>query len=224
MLTKIRATTFLLLSIVLMTPRFNHAKVNENGDFQIWTVDGIFVEIDPHISWLVATELRWGDKAKILYYQYAETAFFFHPKQWLWIAPSYRQEWNYRKHTDKYWSTIFSPYVNVMFAQVSNQWSYSWRNFLMYRCIRGSLPSEFRYRTRLQVIFPKVNYFPIWIYVSEEAFFDQRVGFSQNRLIAGAQYTRKDRFRTAIEYMYRNLKENSWSYQNILNIRIHLEF
>ena len=200
--------------------------LNANGDFQIWNIVGVLAEVRSDLRLLGQTELRWGDNGNLLYFQYAEASCYYQPKTWFWIGPSYRQEWNYVINDTRPWSTVYSPFIDISLGNTFSGWNISTRNFLMYRVIVSDVfPNEFRYRNRIQLILPKVNYFPIWLYGSEEFFIDQHYGLTQNRLIAGAQYTRKDRFRTAIEYMYRNLKQfGNWSHQNVLNIRIHLEF
>ena len=168
--------------------------------------------------------MRWGDDGSIFYYQYADTGAYAFPSSWCTIGACYRQEFNYLIRANRDWKTVYSPYTALIFSDCFSGWRLTNRNFFMYRFIEGDFNSGYRFRSRLQLTFPKVNYFPIWLYASEELFLDQHGGFTQNRMIAGVEYTRKDRFRTAIEYMYRNIKEPSWSYQGILNIRIQLEF
>lgn len=215
---------YILALSLLFLPSRLFPEINSNGDVQLWNQDSIFTAFNSEWACQGQTEMRWGCNGNTFYYQNVELTVFYKPLSWFWIGPTYRQEWNYLRNSKRPWSTIYSPYVNMSFAQTFSGWQLSSRNYFMYLITRGDRASEFRYRNRLQMILPKVNYFPIWLYISEELFIDQHGGFTQNRLAAGIQYTRKDRFRTALEYIYRSLKDPEWTYQNILNIRIRLEF
>lgn len=204
------ATALLLKSTV-------DGQVNHNGDFQVWSYLSIEKKLEDAWSSRLVGVMRWGDDASTLYFMYAQWQAVY-KKKFIEVAPGYRQE--YFKPAQE-WFVRYNPLIDVTLF-FEGVWQWEDRNRILYH-IPQNVSSSFIYRNRLRVTSPEMtSFFELKFFAEDEVFFQEHIGFSQNRFTIGLLGTLTSYLKGRIYYTYRNLKqENHWNYQNVLGVHVY---
>lgn len=106
-----------------------------------------------------------------------------------------------------------------------SEFGFKLRNRLEYRKIESA--ESWRWREKIKITRPvTMDGFAFTPYVSEEIFYDFRVGdFNQNRIAVGLSKEIGRNLGIGLYYMYKsNKKENSWSGANVLGTKFEIAF
>lgn len=161
--------------------------------------------------------MRYGDDASRLYFAYGQWQLVYKEKC-IEVAPGYRQEYF---RPNQLWLTRYNPMIDVTFF-LPFMWQWEDRNRILYH-IRDNLPSVFIYRNRLRLTTPQFTcVLKLQFFVDDEVFFQEELGFVQNRLSIGLFSSPASWIKARVYYMYRNLKLGDiWTYQNVLAFHIY---
>jgi len=205
-------------------PCLSWAEINQNGDFQIWNRNFAGVHLGKKWTFISQLEFRWGDDASTLYYTLLQPQLRYTPVPWLIIAPGYRQFWQ-RNLVKESLRPGYAPVLDISFLILMQDWQIRDRSGIEY-IIHRSNPNHFLYRNRLRIIPPwSFTRFGINPFIEDEIFIRERVGFEQNRLLAGLFYLLQKNTSGELFYMLRYLKTGrSWTYQNVLGLVILFSF
>jgi hypothetical protein len=192
------------------------AQVNHNGDFQLWSHTQFDKKIKEPFGVRFSTAFRWGDNASRLFYEYYQPQITF-TKNKVVIAPGYRQLF---QNTTGKWIAYYMPMIDL-FLSFPLSWEIEDRNRVFYQ-IPGHGSSVWIYRNRIRIYSP--IFCKIKLFAEEEAFFQEGSGFNENRLGGGifAAFTKV--INAHFFYTYHNLKQKSWTYQNLLRFELSFNF
>jgi hypothetical protein len=201
------------LAAVFLLPSTIYGQVNHNGDFQVWSYLSIEKEINSAWRSRFLGVMRWGDDASTLYFTYAQWQAVYRNKD-LEIAPGYRQE--YFK-PGREWFARYNPLIDITLFFPCTTWRWEDRNRFVYQ-IPQNVSSSLIYRNRLRVTSPELtSFFKLKLFLEDEVFFQEGVGFNQNRVAIGLVGSLTSYLDGRLYYMYRTLKQGStWTYQNVL--------
>lgn len=203
------------------------ARVNGNGDFQIWNETSFHFQLDPRVTSKLSVEFRWGDHAKTLFYKHIQHKLACEVNPYLTLRPSYRMIW--LREGNK-WVIIYQPFFEfLLHLLVTPHVRIFNRNRITYSIVPNELGggNSFGYRNRTRFIIPlTLGNYQFEIFVGDEVFFREGRGFSQNRAMAGFILPRGERAHFELFYVYRNLKNRShdWTYQNVLRLSANFFF
>lgn len=218
-----------LLIILLVFAGFLNAdiqQVNKNGDFQIWTYAFMGVDMHPEWQFQLSAEFRWGDDASTLYYKYLQGQILYKAASWIEIAPGYRQEYIRNREKKDKWANLFDPLMDVILYIPGSSWKLADRNRLEYLIDRDR-KNLWLYRNRFLAISPwKADFLQLNPFFSNEIFFLQDKGFSQDRVTIGfySTWASYAKLKTYYTWRYLKKKKTNWSYQNILALQLFLRF
>lgn len=217
------------------------ARVNQNGDFQIWNYLSFEQQIKRNLASRLLGEWRFGDQASRLYLTYIQLQGVY-KKNKLEIAPGYRQEYS---RPEKNWRAFYTPLIDITFFFNATEKLFSskrqslspirdffcffvdWedRNRIFYQ-IPEHLPASWIYRNRLRMTSSEITRcLKLKLFLDEEIFLREREGFFQNRVSFGLFATFNAKVSGRIYYIYRLLKQDSdWTYQDVLAFQLFFTF
>ncbi len=214
-----------LLCFPFLTSLFG--TVNANGDFQIWASEFSVHSINNKTNFTVYNDFRFGNDAKELYVYQARFQYRHSPTSWLTLAPSYRQFFvkSPTRNGDK-WHPSFNPLFEITFFLKRKWIEVSQRNWGLYFINTPPLTRNlWQYRNRLLFLTPwnftKLQISPV---LSEEVFFTEHRGFSENRITFGFRSTLQEKVRLNAGYMLRSLKNSTNSFNQISVLTLSLMF
>jgi hypothetical protein len=195
-------------------------QLNENGDFQVWSflsVENRFAKTWHSRLWGVA---RWGDDASQLYFTYAQGQIVY-TKNWFEVAPGYRQEYHISANQ---WEPVYAPLCDIFFTLIG-KWEIEDRNRIIYHMPKNA-EKHWSYRNRIRLLSPAIpSFFSIKLFLDNEFFFREKVGFNQNRLSIGVLGTPLSFLNVRVNYMYRSLKSSEvWIHHNVAVAHFHFDF
>jgi Protein of unknown function (DUF2490) len=212
--------------LFLLCPLSAFATLNGNNDFQIWNKDTLELRLMEQGDFYGEFDCRFGDDASKLYYKHVHLQFLYRYNSFFTIGPGYR--WIYTLTNGKFALTT-SPLLDLIFSLSRNGWRLDARNRLQLLD-----PSKHAEGDRRWLFREKLYFFTPWKwtswhlnpYVTEELFFEQTKGFSQNRFYVGLALRPHRMVGGALFVMLRNLKNAShhWTHQYVLGMNFSLYF
>lgn len=164
-----------------------YGKISQNQDFQLWLFNSWKWKVGKGTSFILDTELRYGDNASQAYYSYLQSQLEFTLCPEVIITPGYRQDYLLRFNKKK-WEFIYAPFFEITLIKKRNEWDIKNRGRLFYFLSEIGKP-QWQYRHRLHITSPwkwgTLKFTP-WIY--DEVFFTERIGLSQNRFSVGGYF------------------------------------
>lgn len=200
----------LLFLLILIANSMSFAALNGPWDFQVWVWTLAASNITEKSKFTIFSEYRFGNDASEFFYNQTCLQYLYQVTPWLQIEPTYRQI--YHKNNSKSQTEWFPEYNPLFFAftlfQTFNGFVVSDRNWTFLRMFPTNIrKNEWQYRNRLQVVTPW-SFSPLNIvpYFSDEVFFQERIGFLENRLLFGLGTPFNDTVDLLISYMLRTQK------------------
>jgi hypothetical protein len=211
---------------LLLLPFSAFARIDQNGDFQVWARSFTETELSDHWAVQVWGEMRWGDNASKLFYNYLQGQIVYRPAWWMFIAPGYRQGLRRFPLSSNHWEFEYAPIVDVAFILLQKAgWEVRDRNRVEY-ILFDSDPNHWLYRNRLRVITPWT--FTGWNlnpYIENEVFWRQARGVNQDRVSTGFMMQFSEHVGGETSYILRLQKqETGWVHQNVLNLMLVMFF
>lgn len=213
----------LFLFSFFLLPVLVFARLNDNGDFQIWDHHYLDFKVNEEFHLHLAAEFRWGDDSSKLYVKYGEILFIYRPLKWLEIVPGYRHLYVRFLRDDFKWKLIYSPLFDLLFYFPVAPWGLSDRSRVQYLIIEGR-DNRWVYRNRIHLTFPYSDYY-VNPFIDNEFFWTEGRGFDQNRLRSGLEVNFSEHVKGRLFYMLRYLKvSDGWNYQNVLVTQLNFQF
>ncbi len=202
-----------------------HAKVNQNGDFQIWASESNRIPFTSVSDLKGVAEFRFGDDASSLFFKYYQLQLIYKRIVWMHIAPGYRQVFTRMTKKSSKWESMYVPLVDLSLHGCLGGWKISNRTRLLYS-IGDTVPDFLVYRNRLRLVTPwRLTRFCFTPYIDDEVFFIEDKSFNQNRFTMGFILPLGGNLSGKLFYRLRHLKLGSdWSHQNILGIGLDFTF
>lgn len=204
--------------------------VNQKNDILFWESQRVTRHLSRDLAFYLESELRWADKASEVYEWYVQPGILINLKNWFVIGPAYR---HIRKFKDDFTSekiTIYNPILDIFILRNYREWKCENRSRFQY-FIPEKSRSALLFRNRLQLITPwkwgKMEFNP---YFSEEVFFYEYRGFSENRLLLGERFFPFCHFETCLYYMWRHLDNfdeariRSWKLTKVIGLCFNLTY
>jgi hypothetical protein len=207
----------LLLGLLLTTRVFGF--LNQNNDFQLWVMADVRKSISPCLEFEFQSEYRFGNDASELFLYYFQAQMVYSPKEWLAIAPGYRQQ---ETKLLGEWFSSYAPLADVSFTFCLGKTKVVDRSRFQYFINEGR-SDVWVYRHRDAFFFRPVG--EIHPYLFEEIFFAEARGFVQNRLEVGAYVPLRGKGRLFGGYLLRHQKfESEWRAAHILHFMLLVAF
>jgi len=206
---------FLLLSLPLL------GVINQNNDLQVWVTEEVDVQIAPVASVSVANEWRIGDDVSKLYFFYLQGILKLEVQPWFQLGPGYRHIWALRGNR---WRMTFEPLVDSVFHKTKGDWKFQIRHRISYLDNEKAQNLwQYRGRVRCECLW-KTARGTIGSYLSNEAFVLSHIGFSQDRVMAGAIVPLFGPVKGNFYYMLRFLRQETWTHQHVFGSWFTIEF
>lgn len=215
-----------IILFFLSTQSFLFGRIDENKDFQIWIFESTSKKLSSKTSFVFEAEIRYGDAASQPYYYYFQPRVLFTLRDRLEISPGYRHGRSLRL-SDREWRNTYSPQLDINLKGKLGEWTLLDRNRIVYNVHDDKRPNILEYRNRFSLVSPwvlgKMRFNP-WI--SDEIFFRDREGFSQNRFIVGGSFPLHSRIKGNPCYIMRHRKrlDEVWTRQNVLALYMFFSF
>ena len=200
------------------------AAAYDRGDFQIWNTDYEDIKVYKGVRLSMEQEFRYGENASELYYQHYDWGVVFGFDRILDLGFFYRQVFDRYK---KKWREEDMPNVNATIKFDLWKFKFDDRNRLEYRHYRYR-DDSLRYRNRFSLKYPfDFKRIKISPYAADEIFVSSNgTGYNENRFSAGAEleFTKYARF--DLHYMLKEnrLKDDKWTWANVLGTKIKIAF
>jgi len=208
-----------LICLLVLSSSTLAAQLNSDGDFQLWSRFELDSKIRSSLSSRLVSEGRWGDHASLLYFAYIQAQLVYATK-WLEIAPGYRGSFFLRRPR---WIPIHNPMLDITLF-FPGHWRIEDRSRIFY-AISEEEPPFWIYRNRVRLISPKVScFYKVSFFIDEEVFFVERRGFMENRIGIGILKEISSTLHIQANYLYRNLKIDDWTFQNILFLGLFFKY
>lgn len=213
--------------LLLLLPCALFARLNSNGDFQIWNSDGLNIPLSKKIHFSGNAEFRYGDDRKKLYYKHYQGGFRLYRSSHVLFYFAYRHI--YHRVRGK-WIAEYDPLFDLTFQAGNRRGLFlSNRNRIQYRILGEKLGGKNRwlYRNRSEYVLPyrltKRNIAPFLAY---EFFWQEARGIDQNRLEVGLKIPYHQRTQLNLSYMMRFHKDHQkkWIQHNIVRVDFSLHF
>lgn len=198
------------------------ARLNQNGDFQVWLHDGVSAHFNSHYGVDISQEFRFGNDCTEFYQQYSQIFLVYYGSPSFQIAPGFKQL--YSKGEGKAWYSFSIPELDIKMILQNKFWRFEHRERISYAfsAFKGTwifrpffnLDTPFYYKNRALKLF-----------LSEEFFWTQGQGINQNRFKVGFKLPGGKHVLFSLAYLIRNLKErHDWTYQNVLDLSVDFNF
>lgn len=220
---KIKALFLIPLLLILSLPVVAR-EINGDGDFQLWWHQSYTRSCGKKRHLSLSAEERWGGDASTLYFFFIQTNYSFQFKDWLEIAPGWRQAFPKDLARNR-WRTTYEPMLIVNMKRACGKWEFALRHQIQYR-IHDHRRTFWLYRIRPRILFPfKLGKIGLKPYLYSEFFFLEHTGFSENRTAIGLQVPIGGPLSGDIEYMFRPLRRGDhWLEQSVIRVALHLRF
>ncbi len=200
------------------------AKLDRDGDFQVWNTDSMDIHLSRKVRLTSLAEFRYGDNRRKLYHKHYQGGFLFIRSFHTLFHIAYRHVYTRMK---KKWITEYNPLFDLTFQVATRRGLVlSNRNRIQYRIIPGN-HNLWLYRHRIEFIPPyRISKRQTAPFISNEFFWQERWGISQNRLAIGLKIPYHQRTELSLSYMLRSLKdlEKKWIHQNVVHAHFSLHF
>ena len=125
----------------------------------------------------------------------------------------------------KRWRTVYEPMLIVNLKRTWGKWEFALRHQIQYR-IPDHSRTLWLYRIRPRVFLPfKLGRVGLKPYLSNEFFFLEHIGYSENRAVVGLKIPIGGPWSSDIEYMLRSLRPaGDWLEQSIIRAALYLTF
>jgi hypothetical protein len=197
----------------------------DNGDFQIWHIEGQEKKINKDTKITVEEELRWGDNANQLYYHHYDIGFACVFNKNFDLSLNYRHIYERKKGKFRLEN---EPNINAILKWDLWESKFSDRHRLEYRHFDYQSDS-WRYRNMFSVKFPwKFTKMEIQPYLTDEIFINfSGAAFTNNRFYCGFGLNLTKNIKGEIYYLLqhtRTLNKNStnWPFINALGIKLKI--
>lgn len=202
----------------------SYASVNQNADMQVWTSGSVTKRFTYNIDATAYTEFRFGDDVSQLFFKLGQVQLSYAPYSFLILSPGYRQMAT-RLARPGQWSSICAPMLDITLQANFLNCVFLNRNRVQYN-FREVGQNNYEYRERFVLRYkPQKTFKKFTPYLSEELFFYQRDGFTQNRFMAGITYNLNKYAKPTLYYMLRNAKRNKhWPHQNVWGFDLSIAF
>ena len=220
---KIKALFLLALFLILSIPLVARP-INGDSDFQVWWHQSYTRSCGKKRHLSLLTEERWGGDASTLYFFYLQTNYAIQFKDWLEVAPGYRQAFP-KDLARKRWRTVYEPMMIVNMKRDCGKWEFALRHQIQYR-IPDHRRTLWLYRIRPRVFLPiKLGKIGLKPYLSSEFFFLEHTGYSENRSVLGLKVPIGGPLSGDIEYMLRFIRPGEhWFEQSVIRAALYLSF
>ncbi len=215
---------FILAPLLLLNLPLIARPINGDGDFQVWWHHSLTRSCGKKRQLSLYAEERWGGDASTLYFFYLQTNYAIPIKDWLEIAPGYRQAFP-KDFANNRWRTVYEPMLIVNMKRACREWEFALRHQIQCR-IFDHRRTLWLYRIRPRVFLPfKLSCIYLKPYLSSEFFFLEHTGFGENRVTCGLQIPTPTLFSGEIEYIFRSIKrDDHWLEQSIVRMALYLCF
>lgn len=204
--------------------------INQQNDIHFWETQRVTVDYSRDLAFYLEAELRWAGRVSELYEWYLQSGVLINLKNWIVIGPAYR---HVIKNKDDFTSekiTIYTPILDLFLLRDYGGWKFENRSRIQY-LIPEKVGSVMLYRNRLQVITPwkwgKMEFNP---YFSEEAFFYEYRGFSENRVLFGGLFSPFCHLESCFYYMLRHVynfdeeRNLSWKLTRVIGLCFNFSY
>lgn len=214
--------------LLLLIPCTLFAKLNSNGDFQVWNSDGMNIPLSKKVYLSGNAEFRYGNHRKKLYYKHYQGGFRLYRSSYTHFYFAYRHI--YHRVRGK-WIAEYDPLFDLTFQAGNRRGLFlSNRNRIQYRILGEKLGGKNRwlYRNRTEFTPPyRLSRYQIAPYFADEFFWEEGRGIDQNRLEAGLKIPYyHQRTHLNLSYLWRLLKnpQKKWLHQNVIRVDFSLHF
>jgi len=153
-----------ILFFCLLTSSQCFGELNQDNDFQFWMMARVRKPISQCLDFEFLSEYRFGNNASELFLYYFQAQMVFSPKEWLEIAPGYRQQ---ETSLLGEWFSSYNPLLDVSFLFSLGKTRVVDRSRFQY-FINEGLPNLWVYRHRDDFFFRPVGRIQPYLY--EELF------------------------------------------------------
>ena len=196
----------------------------DNGDFQIWNMDGEDIQIYKNVKYSMEQEYRFGENATELYYQHYDFGFVYGFDKRLDLGLFYRLI--FERYKQK-WREEDMPNINATIKLDFWKFKFDDRNRIEYRHFRYK-DDSIRYRNKFSLKYPidfkKIKISP---YISDEIFVvSTGAGFNENRFCPGIEFELTKYAKADFYYMLREnrVAGDKWTWVNALGIKAKIAF
>lgn len=202
------------------------ARLNGEGDFQIWNSYSSLAPVSENVKIDFFDEFRYGKDASFFYFFQLRMHLSWKIKPWLSIEPTYRQLFSRNDITPDLWSTVFNPIAGFVIHHDFYGYKFSSRNWVLLRLVNKNFgKTTWEYRNRFQVITPwTFSPWKITPFFSDEVFFRERFGFFENRFIAGVMTPFHKNLDFVCAYLLRTTKDPNRNFINTNILSLSLLF
>lgn len=207
------------LFLLLLLPFSLWAKLNDNGDFQVWNTDTLQFPIGKKTHFLGQTEFHYGRGGSKLYYKHYQAGFRY------FCSPIMSMDLAYRQIStlfNKKWANTYSPLFNILIqGQTPRGWTIGNRNQVQYLIYqkRWHRHNRWLYRNRTEIVLPvRIGRSKTAPFIADEFFWEETRGISQNRLGIGLKLPYHQRTVLDLSYMLQSVKnaEKKWDQHHVI--------
>ena len=214
----VKATLFFFC---LISPLWGSA-FNKRHDLQFWELQKLVCELNSNTSLYFQTEFRWGDDISVLYVSYLQGGVAFSPTKWLEVSPGYRHLSSLR--TDHTRITVYEPLLDITFKWKLRDWEVQDRVRFQYRIPEIGF-NEWIYRNRIRLASPwkwgRLKFNP---FLSDEVFFRETSGFSENRFACGGRFTLNKTVQSELFYLLRHIQFPDWRPTHVIGMYLFFKY
>lgn len=211
-------TIFLFLIISLQ------ARVNQEGDFQIWTREYVTHRLQKKCSLWFLAEQRFGNHASEFYAYIFQGQLNYNVYPWLTIGPGYRQAW-VRNPRITPWHLLYIPFAQVGLRAHLKGWELQNRNRIEY--VMDSIQNFWVDRNRIRLLTPSfIKNGRVFLFVDDEIFLSQGKGLGENRASFGLKAAWLSHWEGEVFFTARFNKntDHKWIYNSIMNFTMMFHF
>lgn len=194
--------------------------LNTQGDWQLWTKDGVKGKITDSTNWSLGAEERFGNGCSTLYHWFIE-ALIRHKWDETWSSElGYRD--NHRLNNGE-WREVPSPFTTLTFKKnilrFRQRWSYEFNQ-------KFAPHTSWEYRQRLELTLPwKWTGWKIQPFISDEVFFRKQQGYTRNRFQSGIRFSFLEKWEGELYYMLQSTRgSGEWVDVNVANVNLYRSF